>query len=130
MRVMTQLSGVSSPFSLLGFMYPPVCLHIPEGGSLALASAESKSRGDSRGSCASADTPNRVRTFLLNALAGSVRSRYSHQWNVDRHRAFWIDDLPSTKAIVARRRKHRNYMFLVITSGLEFGRMFQVAAGK
>src|ERR1700753_1065647 len=37
MSVMTQLSGVSSPFSLLGFMYPPVRLHIFEGGSLALA---------------------------------------------------------------------------------------------
>src|SRR5580704_10384651 len=38
MRVMTQLSGVSSPFSLLGcsFMYPPVISHFPDNGSFAL----------------------------------------------------------------------------------------------
>jgi hypothetical protein len=37
----------------------------------------------------------------------------------------WIDRLRSTNAIVARRRKHRNYMFLVITSGYDSGRMNQ-----
>jgi hypothetical protein len=79
-------------------MYPPVCLHIPEGGSLALASAESKSRGYSRGRCASADTPNRVKEFLLNALASWVK----YQCNAVRPWAFWIDDLLSMNAIVAR----------------------------
>jgi hypothetical protein len=38
--------------------------------------------------------------------------------------AFWIENLLSTKAIVARESERRNYMFLVITSGDEFGRMF------
>jgi hypothetical protein len=38
--------------------------------------------------------------------------------------ALWIEDLRSTNAIVAKGREQRNYMFLVITSGHEFGRMF------
>ncbi len=43
MRVMTQLSGVSSPFSLLGssFMIPPVLAYVPEVGLFVLALAES-----------------------------------------------------------------------------------------
>jgi hypothetical protein len=39
--------------------------------------------------------------------------------------AFSIDEVQSTNAIVARVREQRNYMFLVITSGRDFGRMLQ-----
>src|ERR1700751_4034561 len=43
---MTQLSGVSSPFSLLGcsFMYPPLVSNCPDDGSLAVFLAKSRFR--------------------------------------------------------------------------------------
>jgi hypothetical protein len=53
-------------------MYPPILLHIPEGGSLALASVESKLRGDSCDSCASTVAPNRVKKLLLNSVDLSI----------------------------------------------------------
>src|ERR1700678_3092659 len=70
MRVMTQLSGVSSPFSLLGssFMSPPVHLHSSESGWRVLASAELEFSGDSCGPCSSTVDPDPAKRFLLNQV--------------------------------------------------------------
>src|ERR1700723_2115781 len=70
MRVMTQLCGVSSTFSLLGssFMSPPVHWHSSESGWRVLASAELEFSGDSCAPCASTVDPNPAKRFLLNQV--------------------------------------------------------------
>ena len=78
---------------------------IPEGGSLAPASADLKSSFDLA-----------VIAPRLKVQVESSSSHYSHQ-PLDTC-GFEIEGLQSTNAIVAHRWEHRNYMFLVNTSGV------------